>query len=197
MKRTACLILCLTMIFVMSGCSKDNFMDVYAFTYYYNRCTTGEQLNMEDYLIKNGSYSQILGDGGTRLLLTLKESEGGKIEEIRLLIPKVDAKGEAVLTDESDVRSFCDRLRDIMGAYTDFSSEELEKVIKEMSLDKPSTFSAEGELTMTKRDWHTVYYSNALASVFMIFNIHLHPVEKTEKPVSKPDFGNTAYTREK
>ncbi len=196
MKKITCFLLCLVTAFMLSGCSKDNFMDVYGFTNYYNRITSDGELSLEDYLCYDRTYSTVLTKETTRLHLALEESEKGKIEEIRLLIAKTDEKGNKTPVSEAQRIYFCDRLTDVLGAYTDFTSEECKEIIKEMSLHKLTTFSAEGELTMTKRDWHMVYYSNALASVFMIFNIHLHPVEKTEKPVSKPDFGNTAYTRE-
>lgn len=187
--------MCFAVAFVFTGCSKDDFLDIYGFTVYYNNARGKGELSVEDFLYCNGAYSVILENEGTRLHLALEESEGGKIKEIRLLIPKTDENNNRLTVTESAKDFFCERLNALLVAYGSFTFEEAEDIIKEMSLDKLSSFSAEGELTLTKKDRYMVYYSNALASVFMVFNIHLQPIEKTEKPVSKPDFGNTAYTR--
>lgn len=179
-----------------AGCSKDSFTDIYAFTYYYNKFTDECRLSLEDYLLHNGTYSTVLEKNGIRLHLALKEADNGKIEEIRLLAAKVDENGNKRDITAAECDFFCERLRAVLSAYTTLGEEGCEAIIGDMRLENPSQFSSEGELTLTKGDWHTVYYSNALASVFTVTNIHLRPVEKTEKPVSKPDFGNTAYTRE-
>lgn len=196
MKKKLALITALLLLILSFGaCSKDSFMDVYGFTHYYNRITTDDEIAMEDYLIRNSTYSLVLGDEREEVHLALVSGEKGKIEEIRLLAAKVDEEGNKTGISEEKREFFCSRLRELLIAYTLLPESECDAVIKDMKLDNLTSFTSEGELTKTLGDWHTVYYSNGLASVFMIYNIHLRPVEKTEKPLSKPDFGNTAYTR--
>ena len=69
-------------------------------------------------------------------------------------------------------------------------------IVSQFRLSSAETLNGEGELTLTRGDWLIIYYSVEIGSVFMVYNIHLHPTEKTEKPESKPFFGHTAHTRE-
>ncbi len=195
-KKLSVIFLSMVLAFSLNGCSKDSFMDISAFTDYYNEVTSFNRIDLSEYLIRDGVYSLLLENEEEELLLTLETVDEGKIDEIRMLIPKVTDDGGEKPVTESGRSFFADRLTEVLKAYTLFTFEECEQIVTDMKLRELSSFNSMGELTMTKGDWHMVYYSTQVACVFMIFNIHLHPIEKTEKPQSKPAFGNTAYTRE-
>ena len=182
-------------VLLLGGCSKSSFMDISAFTDYYNRISEQGRISLEDYSFKNGRYSLVMTEGTTTMLMSIEALETGKIDEIRLLIPKVNECGEAVAVTRADAELFSSKLKRILEAYTDFTYSECEEIISSMGLTNEKVYNSVGELTFTKRDWHTVYYSTELTSFFSVYNIHLHPTEKTEKPPSRPAFGNTAYTK--
>ena len=191
MKKFFAVLLALLLAVSFSACSKDSFMDLSAFTAYYNRISTTGSISLEDYTITEGEYSLLMDD----LLLTLEKAESGEIEGIRLTAAKVDEKGEKQSITEDTTSRFSLTATDILEAFTTFSRQECEDIISQLGLSDSRNLNGEGELTLRKGDWLMIYYSVEIGSVFMVYNIHLHPTEKTEKPVSKPAFGHTAYTR--
>ncbi len=166
-------------------------MDLAAFTEYYNRVSTTGSLSVEDYTVTGSECSVILGE----YLLTLETKENGEVEGIRLTAAKVIESGERYIISDEEAKNFSYIATDILQAYTVFSRQECEDIINQLSLSDSRTLNGQGELTLTKGDWLIVYYSLEIGCVFMVYNIHLHPTEKTEKPVSKPFFGHTANTR--
>lgn len=171
-------------------------MDISAFTDYYNKAAGEKAVKLSDYLYRDGAYSLVLERDGEQILLTLETDPGGKINEIRLMIPKVDSQGNKKLISGLGKELFTDTLSRVIQAFTLYGESESENIINEMKLREVSSFNSTGELTLTKDEWHFVYYATQISSTFMIYNIHLHPIAKTQKPESKPAFGNTAHTRE-
>lgn len=174
------------------ACSKDTFMDISAFTAYYNRISTTGSISLEDYTVTDSEYSILMTEN---LLMTLERAESGEIEGIRLTAAKVDGSGLKRTLTEEEAQRFSASATDILEAYTALSRQECESITTELGLSDYRTLNGDGELTLTKGDWLVIYYSVEIGSVFMVYNIHLHPTEKTEKPQSKPFFGHTAYTR--
>ena len=191
MKKLFAVLLALFLTVSFSACSKDSFMDLSAFTAYYNRISTTGSISLEDYNVTEGEYSLIMDD----VLLTLEKAESGEIEGLRLTPAKVDETGAKRTLTEEDACRFSALATDILEAYTTLSRQDCESIVSQLKLSDSHTLNGQGELTLTKGDWHVIYYSVEIGSVFMVYNIHLHPTEKTEKPVSKPAFGHTAYTR--
>lgn len=171
-------------------------MDISAFTDYYNKAAGEKAVKLSDYLYRDGAYSLVLERDGEQILLTLETDSGGKINEMRLMIPKVDSQGNKKLISGLGKELFTDTLSRVIQAFTLYGEAESENIINEMKLNELSSFNSTGELTLTKDEWHFVYYGTQISSTFMIYNIHLHPIAKTQKPESKPAFGNTAHTRE-
>ena len=167
-------------------------MDLSAFTAYYNRISTTGSISLEDYTVTEGECSVLMADN---LLMTLGRGESGDIEGIRLTAAKVDESGVKRTLTEEEAQRFSFTATDILEAYTTLSRQECEKITSQLGLSDYRTLNGDGELTLTKGDWLVIYYSVEIGSVFMVYNIHLHPTEKTEKPQSKPFFGHTAYTR--
>lgn len=165
-------------------------MDLSAFTDYYNRISS-EDISLESYAITEGEYSLVLDS----MLLTLERAQSGDIEGVRLTTAKVNEKGEKKPVSDEEASRFSLTATDILEAYTTLSRQDCEKIITDLGISSARTLNSDGELTLTKGDWLIIYYSVEIGSVFMVYNIHLHPTEKTEKPESKPFFGHTAYTR--
>ena len=191
MKKSFAVLLALLLAVSFSACSKDSFMDLSAFTAYYNRISTTGSISLEDYTVTEGEYSLLMDD----ILLTLEKAESGEIEGVRLTAAKVNEKGEKQSITEETTSRFSLVATDILEAYTTLSRQDCEDIISQLGLSDSRTLNGDGELNITKGDWLVIYYSVEIGSVFMVYNIHLHPTEKTEKPVSKPAFGHTAYTR--
>lgn len=195
MKKLLCILLCTVMILCFCACSKSTFMDISAFTDYYNRAAKEKAVELSDYLYRDGAYSLVLSEDSEHVLLTLETDSQGIIEEIRLTVAKVDGDGKEKQINEKGRALFSGTLLRVMQAFTFYGEAECEGIIKEMTLDRLTSFNSTGELTLTRDEWHFVYFSTQISSTFMIYNIHLQPVSKTLKPESKPAFGNTAYTR--
>lgn len=196
MKKTAVLLILVSLMTgIISGCSKNEFMNILRFTDNLNLQKTGDEISLADYIIQDKIYSVPFCEGEERVLLRLVTLEGGDIEEVRMTVAKVDEKGKATPVTEQRKNLFTSSVKRVIMAYTYFSEAETQEVIDGMKLNEINSFSQTGELTFSKGNFHFIYYSTGLASQFMIFNIHLHPIEKTEKPVSRPAFGATTNIR--
>ncbi|MBQ8503285.1 MAG: hypothetical protein IJ491_03295 [Clostridia bacterium] len=196
MKKLSVLILCLSLVTgVITGCSRDEFVSVLRFTDNLNSQKNSEKISLDSYFVQNEIYSAVFADGEEKILLRLITDEKGYIEEIRLTAQKVDENGQNDPVTEKRKNLFTSSIARTVSAYTYLSQEEAEEIIGNMRLNDLSSYKAAGELTLTKGNFCFVYYSTDLVSMFMIYNIHLHPIEKTEKPESKPAYGNTTNIR--
>lgn len=196
MKKIAALFLCFSiMSAAMTGCSKDEFMDISRFTDNYNSLCGYDAINLQSYIIEGEIYSLPISDGGQAVLLSAVTDDTGYIEEIRITLSKTDEKGKSSEVSQKQGELFLNVIKNALESYTYSDSTEAQKLINEMKLNKLSTYSLTGELTAQKGYFYYVFYSTELVSMFRIFNIHLHPIETTEKPESRPAFGNTTNIR--
>ncbi len=197
MKKTAVIIICISLVTAMlTGCSKDEFMQIVRFTDNMNSVMEPEErISLSSYLLQNSTYYLPIDENGESVILALEEGDSGYIEKIRITAAKTDEQGNACPFTEERKNLFISAVNRAIRAYAYYSEEETENIIKDMRLDSLSTYKSEGELTLEKGNYYFVYYSTDIASMFMIFNVHLHPVEKTQKPESKPFFGNTTNIR--
>lgn len=196
MKKASVFILCLSLITgIITGCTKNEFIEITRFTDNMNSQKTGQKIELSSYIIQNNIYSLPFNENGESVLLRLVTDENGYIEEIRLTLSKVDENGGSSPVNEKRKALFLSTLKRASLAYTYFDETENESIINSMKLDNTSTYAPSGELTLEKGNFYFVYFSTDLACQFTIYNIHLHPIEKTEKPESKPAFGNTTNIR--
>ncbi len=197
MKKTAVAIICISLVTAMlTGCSKDEFMGISRFTDNMNSISAdGEGISLSSYLIYNGTYYLPFDEDRESVVMALKEGESGHIDEIRVTISKADENGNEKPVTEKGKALFLEAFIKAVRAYSYFTPEEAEEIIKDMKMNYLSAFESEGEVTLKKENYYFVYYSVDIASTLMIFNTHLHSIEKTEKPESKPFFGNTTNIR--
>ena len=64
-----------------------------------------------------------------------------------------------------------------------------------MQLYEKKSYEYKGELTKTKDNFHFMYHSASLGSEFIIYNTYLKCVPETEKPESRPMYGDTTKIR--
>ncbi len=196
MKKISALLLCLSIIVgTISACSKEEFINVLRFTDNLNKYSSAEKIELTSYIAENNIWSLPFYEGGESVLLRLVTDDNGYIEHMRITVAKVDEKGESSPVNEVRKNLFLSTVKKSVMAYTWFSEHEAEEVIEKMSLGDISAYGKEGELNLNIGNFRFVYYSMELCSVFAVYNIHLHPTEKTEKPESKPAFGNTTNIR--
>ncbi len=196
MKRISALIMCLSIIVgSISACSKEEFINVLRFTDNFNKCSVDENIELTSYITENNIWVLPFSFGDEEVLLSLVTDDKGYIEQVRITVPKVDEKGKGSPVNEVRKNLFLSTIKKSVMAYTWFSEAEAEEIIEKMSLNSISSYKKEGELNFNKGNFRFVYYSVSLCSVFSVYNIHLHPTEKTEKPESKPAFGNTTNIR--
>ena len=67
--------------------------------------------------------------------------------------------------------------------------------MNEFSLYEKDTYSRQGELYKIDEKFSFVYYSDSFVCDFIISDTYLVEEENTEKPVSKPLYGNTTNIR--
>ncbi len=196
MKKISVFLMCLSIIVgSITACSKEEFINVLSFTDNFNKYSVEQEIELTGYIIENNIWSMPFTDGTEAVLLRLVTDENGYIEHLRITLSKVDEEGKRSTVNEKRKNLFLSTVKKSVMAYTWFSEKEADDIIEKMNLDNLSSYKKEGELNTDIGSFRFVYYSVGLCSVFSVYNIHLHPTEKTEKPESKPAFGNTTNIR--
>lgn len=199
MSKTALKIFIILMIFsLLTACSSESFMDLSVFI----RCFDydEDELTAEDFIAEkdeNGNYIfyTFFEEESSAVMLKLICNGENKIDEVRIYLPKTDenAKERAVSTE--DISLFTKVTACAISAFTYYSEEDTESILKEMCLYEKNSYKNEGELTKEKDNFYFIYLSSYLGSEVMIYNTYLKQVEQTEKPESKPIFGDTTNIR--
>ena len=192
-KVTAGLIGLIFVFTLFIGCAREEFTDLYGFTEDF----TYTQLGPEDFYAEKseGVYYTFFEKDNPKIMLKLIYSNENKIDEVRIFLPKYDenAKIKVITTDE--ILLFTRVIRSSVQAFTGYAADEAEKLTDQMCLSQKKTYENEGELTKTKDNFHFVYLSSSTGSEFIIYNTYLKAVPKTEKPESRPIYGDTTKIR--
>lgn len=187
------------MIFsLLTACSSESFMDLSIFVRLYG---DEDEIEIEDFYVEKDEegnyifYTFFEEENSTVMLKLICDIEN-KIDEVRIYLPKTDENGneKAVATD--DICLFTEVVASSIKAYTYYSDEETESILKEMCLYDKKAYSDEGELTKTKGNFYFIYLSSHLGSEVMIYNTYLKTIEETEKPESRPLYGETTNIRQ-
>ncbi|MCM1544391.1 MAG: hypothetical protein NC110_03745 [Ruminococcus sp.] len=200
MKRFLCSLMLAVLMFNLCACTKSEFMQLSAFIENYNRHQTEQPLGFTDLLATTNSgqtfYNCFFSCGKNSVALRIIEDENKKIEQCRVILPKLDEKGKPLTLTDDMISLFCKTAANTLAAFTLCTSEQAQAVINEFALTKPETFSAQGELTKQSGSFYYVYLSNSLVSEFIIYNKWLHEIESTNKPVSKVAYADTTKIRD-
>lgn len=198
MKKTIIKLSALLLMFsVLSACSKNQFMDLGGFVYAFNR-VSDEEIEFEDiysYNDENEGVFEIFFDEDEPDVVMKLITENDRIKQIRIAIAKIDAKAQPVIPSTETVRDFIEITESAVRAYCSYEKSEAESVLRNFGLYNMENYIKEGELTLNEGDFSFVYYSDSFVCDFMISNVFLHKIEATEKPQSKPAYGNTTNVR--
>ncbi len=172
--------ICLILIIMLSGCTKSQFMDLSGFIHNYNEVTNGNTA-ITDFIYRkdeNSEYKLIKGN----ILITLKEASDGKICECRVMMLKLDEKGQRSNSLLSDGEAFYAEIINVIEAFCHYDGYSAEKLAGEFALGKNADFLKEGELTKKQDNFYFVYYSTPLVCQMMIYDTYLTKIETTKKP---------------
>ena len=189
------IVLCFFIILSFASCGKSEFMNLYAFTENYNEVSESK-INLTDFYFQNPrnfSYTAVLGSSDNEVLLTLKSEKSDIIEEIEVSVVKSKTKSP----DNIQIELFREILNNVLKAYCNYDDNKIKDIITSFKLDDYQTYIKQGELTLKKENFYFVYYSTELISQVKIYNTYLHKIEPTEKPVSKPYYGEDFIVKEK
>ena len=191
-------LLCLLLSFsVLTACSQSRFMDLGGFIYSFNR-VSDEEIEFEDVYIYNDEadtvYEIFIGENESSVVLKLIE-ENGMIKQVRIAMAKVDQNGETKIPDAETISCFINTAESTIRAWCNFDKEKARALMNEFSLFEKTTYTKQGELFKTEDKFRFIYYSDYFVCDLMITDGYLVEVENTEKPVSKPLYGNTTNIR--
>lgn len=195
MKKSLCFMLAFMVLVFLSGCSKAEYMDMLYFTDNLNCDKIGSKVQMSDYFVKDNIYTLPIKKDGNTVIIRAVTDVNGDIGEIRVTMAKTDEKGQTVNTDGSQRALFCDTVKRVLAAYAYTDAEVSDNIVQAMKLDSPAPYTSVGEITGRRDNYYFVLFSTDIAVSFTVKNIHISPVEKTQKPESRPAFGNTTNIR--
>ena len=180
--KTLKLSLCFFIIFMFSACSEGEFRSLSSFISSYNE-TASKQISFEDFIItSDNSYTAFLYGN---VLLSLRESTDGKIEECKVII----AKPDGTLPKDEDIAYFREVLNHTLMAYCSYDERTAKEISDALGLGDNDTFRKKGELTLTRENFYFVYYSDDVTSQLRVYNTYCKKIEETSKPVSRPYYG--------
>lgn len=179
--------LCFFILLSLTACTDGKLKNLTSFIDSYNHFAE-EKLTIENFFFQNGSEDTlraIIGTEEYKFILSLKEDKNSKIKSVKLSMPKTDNAHLKIETTEA----FCRVLSHALMAYCSYNQSQANEVADAFALHNPETLYKQGELTMKKGNFYFVYYSDETSSEVMIYNTYLHTIEPTEKPVSRPYYG--------
>ena len=179
--------LCFFILLCLTACSDNQLKNLTCFIDSYNEFSA-DKLSAGDFFIINGSEDTLrafIGSDECQIVLSLKEDNNGKIEGVKLSLPKT----EGTLPKTKEAEYFCQVLTCTIKAYCTYDDERAKEVVDAFGLSSPETYNKLGELTFKRDNYYFIYYSSDISSEVMIFNTYLHTAETTEKPVSRPYYG--------
>ena len=198
MQKTIIKFSALLLIFsILTACSKNQFMDLSGFIYNFNR-VSDEEIEFEgvySYSDNSGVVYEIFFDDDEPDVVMKLISENGRIKQIRIAIAKIDENGNPFTPSVETISNFLKITESSIRAYCGVEKEKAASILRRFGLYNKESFGKEGELTLNEGEFRFIYYSDSFVCDFMISNNFLHITEPTEKPQSKPAYGNTTNIR--
>ena len=198
MQKTIIKFSALLLIFsILTACSKNQFMDLSGFIYNFNR-VSDEEIEFEgvySYSDNSGVVYEIFFEDDEPDVVMKLISENSRIKQIRIAIAKIDENGNQFTPSVETISNFLKITEISIRAYCGVEKEKAESIIRSFGLYNKESFGKEGELTLNEGEFRFIYYSDSFVCDFMISNNFLHITEPTDKPQSKPAYGNTTNIR--
>lgn len=198
MKKTVIKLCALLLSFsIFTACSRNQFMDLSGFIYGFNR-VSDDEIDFDDiysYTDEDDNVFEIfIEDDEPNVVLKLI-TENDRIKQVRIAIAKMNENGNPITPSAETVSDFTETVKSSIQAFCSFDSEKTRTLMNEFGLYDMGNYKKQGELTKSQDNFHFVYFSDSLVCEMMIYNTYLEEIEKTEKPESKPAFGNTTNVR--
>ncbi|MDD6146070.1 MAG: hypothetical protein PUB43_03370 [Oscillospiraceae bacterium] len=197
MKRLKIAAACLLLLSLF-GCSRSEFCDLSGFVYEFARGSDLD-LEIEDFTFETKSdgtvYRTFFGEKGDEVMLSLESDEENRICCGRILICKYDSAGNPKAISSEQIPLFISAACGTMAALCSYDRQQSRSLLEEFTLYSAASYRAQGELTKQCGSFRFVYYSTALMSEMILYNLRLKDVEPTEKPESRPLFGDTTRLR--
>lgn len=183
---------------LLTACSTDSFMDLSVFVRLYS---IDEEIEIEDFYAEkdeNGNliFYTFFEDNDSDVMLKLFCNSDNKIDEVRIYLPKTDENGNEKAVTTEDISLFTTVVCRSVKTFTGYDTAEAQEILRQMCLYDKSSYTKKGELTKSKDNFHFVYLSDFPGSEVMIYNTYLKETEQTEKPESRPVYGDTTNIRE-
>ena len=194
-KQLPLLLFSIIMLLTLSGCSEKEYMNILYFTDNLNSQNEKTEIQMSDYYVKDNIYSLPVMNENEAVILRAVTDGNGDIGEIRVTLSKVDEKGAKKQISQELTDLYKDTVKRVLKAYTYYDEETTGMIISSMKLDKEAPYTSTGEITSRMDNYFFIVFSTDIAVSFTVKNVHISPVEKTEKPESRPAFGNTTNIR--
>ena len=187
--------LCFFILWLFASCGNQEFYNILSFTDKYSEISDST-LNISDFSFiesDNTRYTAVLGSNNNEVLLTLKCSHSGNIEEADASLVKEN--GKIPTPEQADL--FRMILINTLMTYCNYDNFSAKEILSALNLIDDTTLLKEGELTLKKGNFYFVYYSTSQISQVKIYNTYLKKIETTEKPVSRPYFAEDFIIKEK
>lgn len=182
---------------LLCACSRNQFMDLSGFVNAFNR-VSDEEIDFEDIYSYTDEgetvFETFIEDDDPNVVIKLI-MENDRINQVRIAVAKIDKNGNAVASSAKVITDFIETVKSSIQAFCGFDNAAVEALLGEFQLYNMENYVKTGELTKNQGSFHFVYFSDSLVCEMMIFNTYLVEIEKTEKPESKPAFGNTTNVR--
>lgn len=129
-----------------------------------------------------------------KILVTLLENENRKLFECRITMAKINGgqKTEFTADDRERFFSVCAKA---LRALSSFDEEKARNALIQLGIDNEDFFIKNVEQTFKTDEYFLVSIGNDVAAEVIISNTYLKKIEETEKPESKPVFGETTKIR--
>lgn len=197
MRTKAAVIMTIFFLFAFfNGCAREEFTDLYGFTEEFGY----SEISPSDFYAEknedgNNVFYTYFHEETASVMLKLICTKKNKIDEIRIYLPKYDENARVRQTDTQEISLFIRIISSAAGAFTDWNDNEITDILDEMRLYDKASYTEEGELTKAKGSFYFIYHSATLGSEFMIYNTYLKEIPETEKPESRPVYGDTTKIR--
>ncbi len=180
----------------LNGCAKEDIMDLYGFTGRF----TYSNISPTDFYSEKAeegkvSYYTFFEKENPRVMLKLLCNNENKTEEIRIYLPKYDENANNKIINAESINLFINVVSASAEAFTGYDKSTVEDIINQMRLYEKKSYENEGELTKIKNNFYFIYHSASLGSEFIIYNTYLKIIPETQKPESKPLYGDTTKIR--
>ena len=196
MKKTAMLIMIVSMCFIFTACRNTDFVNLSSFIDNYNAVNEAEnKIDFSSFVVDENENKQIVSffpDGTDIMAVRLENDEFNQIGEARIVLRKADKNADKIKLTEDDRNSFfnvCNKT-----AYA-FSNGEITEIPAQIFLASVPDLFKESEITKETGDYYFIYYANSLVSVVIIRNNKLKHTETTNKPENKAPFAQMTETR--